>query len=99
MLVVLGKRPAQKGRRSDFGAISKPLDLEKLVMDPAQEPPTNEFSSQADAPQPGLLAEFVDFVRHNKKWWLIPILVTLGLVGLLVLLSSSAVAPFIYPLF
>jgi hypothetical protein len=59
----------------------------------------DEFAKAAEAPSPGLLVEFWDFLRTNKKWWLLPILVVLGLIGVLVLLSSSAVAPFIYPLF
>jgi hypothetical protein len=35
---------------------------------------------------------------YNKKWWLIPIIVVLALLGLLVFLGNTA-APFIYPLF
>ncbi len=46
-----------------------------------------------------LLGEFWEFLKHNKKWWLLPIIVILLGLGLLVLLSSSAIAPFIYPLF
>ena len=48
---------------------------------------------------PGLLADFWDFLNHNKKWWLTPILLALLLIAGLVLLSSSALAPVIYPLF
>lgn len=43
--------------------------------------------------------EFILFLKENKKWWLIPILLVLALMGVLVALSGSAVAPFIYPLF
>ena len=40
------------------------------------------------------------FMRDRKKFWLLPILVTLLLVGaLLVLTQGSAVAPFIYTIF
>jgi len=46
-----------------------------------------------------LFMEFWQFLRENKKWWLLPILLTLLLLGLLVLLGGTAVAPFIYPLF
>jgi len=46
-----------------------------------------------------LLAEFVAFLRENKKWWLIPILLVLLLAGVLIVVSGSAVAPFIYPFF
>ena len=47
----------------------------------------------------GLLAEFWHFLRHNKKWWLGPIILLLLLVTVLVLLSGTAAAPFIYTLF
>jgi hypothetical protein len=46
-----------------------------------------------------LLAEFWYFLKHNKKWWLLPIIITLFALGLLVLLGGTAIAPFIYPLF
>ena len=47
-----------------------------------------------------LLKEFLLFVKHEKKWWLIPLLAVLLLVGALVLFAgSSPMAPFIYPLF
>ncbi|HTL73043.1 MAG TPA: DUF5989 family protein [bacterium] len=45
------------------------------------------------------MREFLDFLRHNKKWWLLPIVLILLLLGLLVLLSGTAIAPFLYPLF
>ena len=47
-----------------------------------------------------VLGEFVDFLRHEKKYWLAPIALVLILLGLvLVFAQSSAVAPFIYSLF
>ncbi len=58
-----------------------------------------EFAEASERKAPGILAEFWEFLRHNKKWWLLPILVVLVLVGVLIVLSSSAVAPFIYTLF
>jgi hypothetical protein len=58
-----------------------------------------DFERSADAPQRGLVAEFVDFLLNNKKWWLTPIIVVLLLVALLIVLSGSAAAPFIYTLF
>lgn len=46
------------------------------------------------------LAELWRFLRARKKYWLIPvILVLLLLGGLLVLAQGSAIAPFIYTLF
>ncbi len=46
-----------------------------------------------------LLSELWNFLRHNKKWWLLPILTILLLFGVVMLLSASAAAPFIYTLF
>ncbi len=60
--------------------------------------PSN-FAQGAERRRTGLMREFWDFLRMNKKWWLAPIVVVLALVGVLVLLSGSAMAPFIYTLF
>ena len=49
--------------------------------------------------RPSIVTEFWFFLKHNKKWWLLPIFIILLILGLLVLLSGSALAPFIYPLF
>ena len=47
-----------------------------------------------------ILAEFWAFLCVRKKWWLVPILVVLVLVGgLLVFAQTSALAPFIYTVF
>ncbi len=47
-----------------------------------------------------VLREFLSFLKHEKKIWLIPIIVVLVLFGLLLVFAqSSAVAPFIYTLF
>ena len=42
--------------------------------------------------------EFWRFLKTNKKWWLTPIVLVLLLVGTLVVLSGTAVAPFLYTL-
>ena len=48
----------------------------------------------------GLLKEFWLFLRVRKKWWLLPIIVVMVLLGaLLVFAEGSAVAPFIYTIF
>ncbi len=59
----------------------------------------SDFARQAETASPGLVREFFDFLRYNKKWWLTPIVVVLLLLGALILLSSTAAAPFIYTLF
>jgi hypothetical protein len=59
----------------------------------------SEFENLSDSADPGIVREFLEFLRDNKKWWLAPILiVTLLLVGL-VFLTASPAAPFIYTLF
>jgi hypothetical protein len=47
-----------------------------------------------------LVGEFILFLKENKKLWLLPIVITLVLLGaLLVFAQSSALAPFIYTVF
>jgi hypothetical protein len=47
-----------------------------------------------------LVAELWLFLRARKKYWLIPLLVSMFVLGLLLVLAKgSAVAPFIYTLF
>ena len=48
----------------------------------------------------GVAGELVSFFWTNKRWWLVPVIVTLFLlVALIALAQSSAIAPFIYTLF
>ncbi len=48
----------------------------------------------------GLVTELWAFLRIRKKWWLLPIIVTMVLVGALLLVAQgSALAPFIYTIF
>jgi len=50
--------------------------------------------------KPSLVKEFFLFIKHEKKWWLVPLILVLLLVGaLLIFASTSPLAPFIYPLF
>lgn len=48
----------------------------------------------------GIAGELFSFFWANKRWWLVPMLVTLFIFGALVIMAqSSAIAPFIYTLF
>lgn len=50
--------------------------------------------------QASLVREFWAFLRVRKKWWLLPIVIVLVLVGaLLMFTQGSALAPFIYTIF
>jgi len=47
-----------------------------------------------------ILKEFWNFLKVRKKWWLVPIVVFLLMLGVvLVAAKGSALAPFIYSLF
>jgi hypothetical protein len=48
----------------------------------------------------GLVGELWGFMRERKKWWLLPVIIVMLVVGsLLVLAQGSALAPFIYTIF
>jgi hypothetical protein len=60
----------------------------------------SEFEkAAADSQGESLVSEFLSFLAHNKKWWLLPIMIVMLLLGALIFLSSTAAAPFIYTLF
>ena len=65
----------------------------------AEPDPNDDFVTQASGDRTGLVSEFTDFLRENKKWWLAPILVAILGLGLLVLLSGTAAGPVVYALF
>ena len=60
---------------------------------------SNDFAAQSAEARTGLVGEFVDFLKHNKKWWLAPIIITILFLGLVVMMGGTAAAPFIYTLF
>jgi hypothetical protein len=64
-----------------------------------QRPPSEFEAVSAKDGRASFLRELWEFVKHNKKWWLLPTLAVILLLGLLVLLSGTSLAPFIYSLF
>ncbi len=52
-------------------------------------------------PRQSLLKEFYLFIRQEKKWWMVPLIAVLLLVGVVIVAAewSPALAPFLYPLF
>lgn len=47
-----------------------------------------------------IISELWQFLKIRKKWWLMPIIISLVLLGtLIVLTQGSALAPFIYAIF
>lgn len=57
------------------------------------------FEQAQSRPQAGLVKEFFLFLRHNKKYWMIPLLVAFLLLAALLILGGTSIAPFIYTLF
>ena len=57
------------------------------------------FEQASTEQSASLVGEFIDFLKYNKKWWLLPIIVVLLGVGGLLLFAGSAAAPFIYAIF
>ena len=58
-----------------------------------------EFEELSQEQPLSLVGEFFLFILENKAWWLVPIILVLGLVSLLVFLTSTGAAPFIYTVY
>ena len=47
-----------------------------------------------------IIGDIWNFIKVRKKWWLLPIIITFMLVGLLILFGQATpLSPFIYALF
>jgi len=57
------------------------------------------FEKAREQKQSGLLGEFWFMLKTNKKYWMAPLIISILVLGLLIILGGSAVAPFIYTLF
>ena len=57
------------------------------------------FEEASRAAEGGLFSDLISFMSENAKWWLIPFIVVLGLLGVLVVLGGTGALPFIYTLF
>jgi len=58
-----------------------------------------QFERAGRQARPGIVREFWDFLKHNKKWWLLPILAILLAIGLLVVLAGSGAGAWMYTIF
>ena len=67
--------------------------------EPSPKAPSDFERIASEADKESLLSEFWSFLAHNKKWWLLPIVIVMLLLGTLIFLSGTAVTPFIYTLF
>jgi len=73
--------------------------IEKLQTANAGKPPTGSHLATGET-FGCLLQDLWGFMRVRKKFWLLPLVVTLMFFGVTVALSSgSAIAPFVYTLF
>lgn len=65
----------------------------------AEEPP-QEQTETIDMAKQSLFKEFLAFVKHEKKWWMIPLMVVLLAIGALIIFAAkSGLGPFVYTLF
>ena len=55
--------------------------------------------SLRDEPQRSLPSEFFLFLKQERLWWMLPILIVLGLTTAIAALTTTGVAPVIYTLF
>jgi hypothetical protein len=67
-------------------------------MDPSNRPCDNEALLKSTA-NPGFLGSLADFLWNSRKWWMLPLILTLLLLGVALGLVNTAAAPFIYTLF
>jgi hypothetical protein len=61
--------------------------------------PNNDFEKASQQKQGNLLTEFMGFLKQTRKFWLLPLILVMLALAALLILSSSAAAPFIYTLF
>ena len=62
-------------------------------------PDENKFADEANRAQQSLAGEVWYLLVSNRRWWLAPVVIAIAILGLLVMLSGTGAAPFIYTLF
>lgn len=60
---------------------------------------SDDFLRAAEGQRKGVLREQLDFLKANKKWWMTPIIIVLVLLGVLVIVAGTSIAPMLYTLF
>jgi uncharacterized protein DUF5989 len=69
----------------------------------SKEPPSKEFERiAAKERRRGGVSVFVQilmYLQESKRWWLLPVILALLIMGILIILGSTSAAPFIYTLF
>lgn len=59
----------------------------------------DDFARQVEGKGSNMAGEFFGMLRHNKKWWLTPLVVAAVLLGAFMLLFGTPLSPLIYTLF
>lgn len=60
---------------------------------------TDDFVEAGRAEDRGLVAELLAFMTEKKAWWMAPLLIVFGVLGVIFVLGATGAAPFIYSLF
>ena len=60
---------------------------------------SNAFARGAEVKRASFFSDYLYFLKNNKKWWMLPLLIILLGFGTLMVLSATGAAPFIYTLF
>jgi len=72
---------------------------------PDKESPTSDnktvsdFENASEEKQSSLFSEFMGFMKETRKFWLLPLILIMLALGALLVMTNSALAPFIYTLF
>lgn len=61
--------------------------------------PEEEFAREGRTKRTSFWSDYWYLLKNNKKWWMLPLILLLLGYGLLLVLSSTGAAPFIYTLF
>lgn len=57
-----------------------------------------DFAVAGKASERGLVGELLAFMKESNSWWMLPILIVFGILGAVLVLGATGVAPFLYPL-
>lgn len=76
-----------------------PTDSASAPRDASSSRDAASVSDQPEFRRRGLVREFWDYLLENKAWWMVPILAMVLLLAVLLIFGSTAIAPFVYPLF
>ena len=64
-----------------------------------QRPRPEDFARRAARPRPGLFRDAWHWLSATRKWWLVPLLLCLLVVGFFLVVASTGAGPLLYTLF